>query len=285
MVKILKHTKNTIKKIKNCVFIKIDASFLIVLILAILLDEVWFYFVYLLSMLMHEFSHLLVAKKLGYHTQKMSLSFFGAKLEGDDDFLISDEIKIVLAGPIFNLLMIIFCYLCFWFEPISYHYLSSVLLANWSLLIFNCLPIFPLDMGRFFLAILSKKKTRPAAVKSMKLFSIFLTSFIFVLFLVSFFFVKNFSFGFMCVNLMSLCLSASKDTSYKRGLFVRKKFDKLKKGLPEKNIYISADTPVYSLFKFIDDSHFVNFIFLSDKLVPVCKMTETEFYKEINMIE
>ena len=84
---------------------------------------------------------------------------------------------------------------------------------------------------------------------------------------------------------MYLCLSATKETSYKRGIFIERKFEKLKRGLPEKNIYLPSNAPIYSLFKFIDDSHFVNFIFLSDKLVPVYKMTETEFYKEIKMLK
>ena len=44
-------------------------------------------------------------------------------LEGNDDFLISDEIKIVLAGPLFNFFVAIFCYLCFWFEPETYIFL------------------------------------------------------------------------------------------------------------------------------------------------------------------
>ena len=45
-------------------------------------------------------SHFLVAKKLGYIPNKIRLTFFGASLEGYDDFLISDEIKIAVYAMI-----------------------------------------------------------------------------------------------------------------------------------------------------------------------------------------
>ena len=285
MIKIVKQVKNSIKKIKICDFIKIDFSFIVIFLLAILLDEIWFYLIYVTFMILHELAHLIVAKKLGYYASKINLSFFGAKLEGEDDFLLRDEIKIVLAGPIFNLFVIIVCYLCFWFEPVTCHYLNDILTANWALLIFNCLPIFPLDLGRLILSVLSLKFDRIKAVEIVKRYSVVLTVFMFAVYLFSFLVVKNFTFGFVCVNLMTLCLSASKDTSFKRGIFIERKFEKLKRGLPEKNIYLPSNVKLYSLFKFIDDSHFVNFIFLSDKLDPVLKMTETEFYKEIKMLE
>ncbi len=285
MKKLALEIKNTIKKMKKCTFIKIDISFILIFIIAFLLDEIWFYFCYTASMILHEFAHFFVAKKLGYYPSKIRLSFFGAKLEGDDDFLLADEIKIVLAGPLFNLCVIVLCYLSFWFNPESYNFLYDILIANWSLFVFNSLPIFPLDFGRFLLAVNSVKNNRIEALKSIKRFSIIFIIFIFVLYAVTFFYFKNFSFGFVCVNLMSLCLSSARDTSYKRQLFVSRKFERLSKGLPEKNIYVSDTEPLYSLYKFIDDSHFINFIFLSPELDIKNKITEVELYKKFGMLD
>ena len=84
---------------------------------------------------------------------------------------------------------------------------------------------------------------------------------------------------------MNLCLSSAKDTSYKRQLFIKRKFDKLSKGLPEKNIYVGEKQPLYSLYKYIDDSHFVNFMFLDDNLMVKKRLTEIEFYNKLGLDE
>ncbi len=285
MLKKLKINKFTQKITKICTFFKIDLSFAVVLMVAFLLGEIKFYVCYILFMLLHELSHLFVAKKLGYLPSKIRVGVFGAKLEGDDDFTLRDEIKIVLAGPLFNLIIVVFCYLSFWFNPESYEFLYDVLIANWTLLIFNALPIFPLDMGRFLLASLSLKIDRLKATKLVKRFSVALILLLFLIYIISAFNNLNFSLGFVCVNLMSLCLTSSKDTSYKRQLFVKRKFKKLTSGLPEKNIYVSENLPNYSLFKFIDDSHYINFVFLSSTLEETGRMTEVELYKSLNMLD
>ena len=56
-------------------------------------------------------------------------------------------------------------------------------------------------------------------------------------------------------------------------------------GVTEKNIYVDEGSRLYSLYKFIDDSHFVNFVFLSKELGVVRKMTEIEFYKSVGLLE
>ncbi len=264
---------------------KIDFSFLLLLCLAFLLDEMKLYFYHVIFVVLHEMSHFVVSKKLGYLPKKIHLTFFGASLEGDDDFVLDDEIKIVLAGPIFNFLVVIFCYLMFWFKPESYIFLSDILVANWSILLFNFLPIFPLDFGRFLLVVFNKKYERRDALLKVKKISSWFVCFMFCVFLISFFFSFNFTLGFVCVNLASLLMKSSTDTSYKRSLFVDKKFQKLKKGLIERNVYVDENCPNFKLYKFIDDYHFFNFIFLSKDSKEVRRISEIELYKQDNMIE
>lgn len=269
-----------LRKFKNkSKFIKIDISFFLLFVLAYFLEEIKLYMVYVLFVSMHELCHYFVAKKLGYLPRKIHFTFFGASLEGYDDFLFSDEIKIVLAGPLFNFCVIVFCYLSFWFNPESYIYLNDILSANLSIFLFNLLPIFPLDMGRFLLAWLSKKYIRTSALQKVKSISLIVICVFFTIFLISFFFEYNFTLGFVCVNLVRLLFSSSKDTSYKRQIFVYKKLNNLSKGLSSRTIYINDGCQIYSLFKFIDDSHFFNFIFLNDKGEIVKSLSEIELYK------
>ncbi len=272
------------KNVKILSFVKIDISFLLLLFLAVVLEEIKLYFIYVIFIILHELSHFFVAKKLGYLPQKIHLTFFGASLEGYDDFLFYDEMKIIIAGPFFNFCVIVFCYLCFWFRPESFIFLNDILVANLSIFLFNILPIYPLDMGRFILAKLSKKHLRNDAVKKVKKYSLFVILFLFFVFLLSFFFEYNFSFGFVCVNLVRLLFKSGKETSYKRQLFVSRKLKFLKKGLFERAVYVPEKTKLFELFKFIDDTHYFRFIFLDDLGTKVKEMSEVEIYKACDFI-
>ncbi len=265
-------------------FFKIDFSFFALLILAWFLEEVRFYFIYVVFILLHELSHYVVAKKLKYLPERVHLTFFGASLEGYDDFNFYDEIKIVLAGPLFNLMMVILCYVSFWFFPETSVLFYDILIANFSILIFNILPIFPLDMGRFLLAHYSKKISRFDAVKKVKTISIAFVCFMFCVFLISFFFNFNFTLGFVCVNLAILTLSTSKSTSFKRHFFVFDKLKKIKKGLFEKTVYVDLEMKNFELFKFIDNSHYFKFVFLDESGSKVKEISEIELYRECDLI-
>ena len=276
---------NILRKIKNNLsFFKIDFSFLMLFVLACFLDSVRMYFIYILFLLCHEFSHFFVAKKYGYMPEKMHLSFFGASLEGYDDFNFYDEIKIVLAGPVFNLIVVIFCYINFWFFPETSVLFHDVLTANLMILLFNILPIYPLDMGRFLLANFSKNGNRIKSLKKIKKLSMCFIFLLFVLFLVSFFFEFNFTLGFVCVNLMCLLFSSSKETSYKRQFFAVNKLKKLSSGLFEKTIYVDSKIDKFKLFKFVDNTHFFKFVFINDQGIKVGEISEIELYRENNLI-
>lgn len=265
-------------------FFKIDFSFVIMFFIAFSLGDIFFYFCFIVFLLLHELVHFFVAKKHGYLAGAIRLNFFGASLEGLDDFLLIDEIKIALAGPLFNLGIVIFCYICFWFEPVTYNYLQEVLLANLSIFVFNMLPIYPLDCGRILLAFFSKKRDRARALHLVKVLSWIFIFCMFILFLISFFVDFNFVLGFVTVNLACLVAKSASGTSYKRRLFAGRKFALLSRGLPARDIYISEGVQEISLFKLIDDYHFVNFIFLDKNLQIKGKISEIELFKKFGLI-
>lgn len=279
-----KNSRKLRKNVKFLSFLKIDISFLLLFIIAYFLDEIRLYFLYVIFISIHELSHFFVAKKYGYLPEKIHFTFFGASLEGYDDFLFNDEIKIILAGPLFNFCMVIFCYLCFWFNPESYIVLNDVLIVNLSILIFNILPVFPLDFGRILLACFSKKHLRKRALEITKKISFFVLIFMFCLFLISFFFEYNFTFGFVIFNLARLLFSSTKETSYKRQFFVFRKLKLLKNGLLDRTIYVKQNTSLYNLFKFIDDGHYFNFVFLNEHGDIVDEISEIELYRKCEFI-
>ena len=272
------------KMLKFGKVIKIDFSFFLIFAVAWCVDEVGLFFCYLIFSVLHEFVHFFIAKKLGYYPKKIHLTFFGASLEGYDDFGLQDEIKIVLSGPIFNLCVVVVCYLSFWFYPESYNFLYDILICNWSIFLFNFLPIYPLDFGRFLLALFTKTYNRKSALKRVKFISFIFLCSLFIMFLISLFFDYNFSLGFVCINLASLSMKSSRDTSYKRQLFVDKKFDKLKKGLIERTVYLKSDVKDFVFYKFIDDYHFVKFVLVDKNYKIVKTFNEIDFYRENGFI-
>ena len=264
--------------------VKIDYSFILLLVLAFFLDSIFTYFLYVVFIILHELSHMLVAKKLGYLPSKLKLTMFGASLEGFDDFLLWDEIKIVLAGPLFNLFIVVACYLSFWFYPESYEFLNEVLLVNESILLFNLLPIFPLDAGRLVLCFSSIKKGRSYGLKIVKRLSLFLIAMLFCLSILSVFFIYNFALGFTSLNLCLLLFQSSSGTSYKREVLLRRKIKRLSKGISEKRVYVFKDYPKNLLLKFIDAEHYFIFVFVDEKFKELECVGESELLEELGFI-
>ena len=265
-------------------FVKIDYSFILLLFLALILESIHVYFLYVLFIILHELSHLFVARKLGYFPEKLKLTMFGASLEGFDDFLLKDEIKIIFAGPVFNLLVVIFCYLMFWFYPESFEVLQDVLMVNLSILGFNLLPIFPLDAGRLVLCFSSVKKGRIQGVKFVKNLSMFFVVILFSLSILSMFVVLNFALGFTAINLCVLLFESSKGTSFKREVVFRKKLQRLNKGIVQKVVYVPSFYSNQLLLKFIDGEHYFIFIFVDDCFVECKRIEEKELLKDLGFI-
>ena len=265
-------------------FVKIDYSFLILLFLFFLLDNVKMFIYYFIFIIIHELSHLIVAKHLGYLPKCLKITAFGASLEGFDDFLLRDEIKIVIAGPLFNLCVTIVCYLCFWFYPETFSILNDILIVNQTLFLFNILPIFPLDAGRLLLCFVSRKKGRREAVKFVKKFSFIFIIIMFFISMFSFFFYFNFSLGFVALNLCLLLFDSSSGTSFKREILFQKKISRLNKGISQKILYIKKGYSENLLLKFIDGEHYFIFIFVDDSFREIGRIDEYNLLLNLGFI-
>lgn len=272
-----------IKLTNRLKFVEVGFSFFLIFFLAIILEEARLYFIYILFLILHEFSHFIVAKKLGYLPAKIKLTFFGASLEGYDDFYFADEIKIVLAGPLFNLFIVVFCYLSFWFYPESFNILSDVLDVNLAILLFNVLPVFPLDFGRFLLAVFSLKNSRNTALKRVKMISFVVLIVLFCVFLVLIFYGLSLSFGLAVVNLVALNFSSVNGTSFKRNLYLFSKQKNLKRGLKERVVYVNQNAEYFKLLSRLDNSSVTRFVFVDDEFNVVKTLSEFEIMREIGI--
>jgi len=118
----------------------------------------WFnlIFYYIVTVILHEYGHYLTAKLLGYDLENISFNLFGAGLKTCNTYKPNHDIIISLAGPIVNLVIIVLLICLWWLFPTIYYFTYDFLWANITIMIFNLIPIYPLDGGRVLFALFSK---------------------------------------------------------------------------------------------------------------------------------
>lgn len=182
------------------------------------------------SILFHELSHAIVAKKYGLLINRITLFVFGGVAEiADEPSTSQSEFKMAVAGPIFSYCLsgffFILEYLSNYFEfPISERAVVNYLAwGNFALASFNLLPAFPLDGGRILRAYLWKRKK--SIVEATRVASKIGSGFGFALIglgVVTFLF-RNFI-GGMWYFLLGMFLREAAQSSYKQVL-IKKSFE------------------------------------------------------------
>lgn len=144
------------------------------------------FFIYLLTVILHEFAHAIAAKNLGYKINRIWLLPFGAGLSLKQNFYDhNDEIIISLAGPLFNFFLSFVFIAVWWIYPETYTLTQTFVMANLVTGIINLLPCYPLDGGRVLVATLCKKFSRTRALRVCFIFNYILAGGFLVLFLIN----------------------------------------------------------------------------------------------------
>ena len=114
-----------------------------------------------ISIVVHEFSHSLVARRFGMPMKGITLFIFGGVAEmGDEPPTARAEFLMAIAGPVTSLAIAGLFFLIYrlggqlgWQAPVNavIYYIASI---NGILAAFNLMPAFPLDGGRMLRAIL-----------------------------------------------------------------------------------------------------------------------------------
>lgn len=240
---------------------RIHPLFLVIGILTFFVGVGEIFLCYLVTVLLHEIGHAIVARHLGYQLEQISLLPFGAELSlQDDNFTSSDEIKIAVAGPLVNLILIIICVSLWWIFPITYYYTDLFVFSNFITFVFNLLPVFPLDGGRVLRAIISKYKDTKTTEKIVSVTAITLSLLFFGVFIVSIFIEPLYYMALVSIFLLTGAFNFNKNAVYKRRIFSKDLQKNFKKGCNVNIVAVSEDMPLYKLVKFVNTQNYTIFV-------------------------
>ena len=144
---------------------RIDLKIFILVILFFITNQIKIYAMIMLFAIIHEIGHLLAGILLGLKPAKIEIRPFGVSIDFDikgkdynvkikkGNLLEIKKIFVALAGPMTNALIIIILMLSNTFN-FDYDDKMMMIFSNMTLIIFNVLPIYPLDGGRILKGII-----------------------------------------------------------------------------------------------------------------------------------
>lgn len=239
---------------------------------------------YLITIILHEFAHYIVAKRMGYHLNKFTLMPHGISLSGQNGlFSPNDEVIIALAGPVFNLIIATVGVAVWWLFPVTYVWTDIFIFANACTGLLNFMPIFPMDGGRILLALLGKKLSRKKAFKILKINGIIISVLLISAFVVTTFLQVNFTFLIMGIFCFLTVLWEDKSNFYERSSFLDSKTGGLKRGLVVRELAVYEQITLYKLVAQVRPDSITNFRVLKDDLSVVGYITENQLEKLIQI--
>ncbi|WP_245726239.1 M50 family metallopeptidase [Marininema mesophilum] len=136
--------------------LRIHSLFWVVILLSVVTGRFMEVITLFVLVLIHELGHVTAATSFGWRIESIELLPFGGVAHTDEWGTVParEEIVVALAGPFHNVIMILFGYLFFSLGWWSAEWTAYFIKGNAFLAGFNLLPIYPLDGGRVFQAIL-----------------------------------------------------------------------------------------------------------------------------------
>lgn len=141
---------------------RIDLKIFLFIILFYVTKQIEIYAIIMFFAILHEFGHLLAGLLLGMKPEKMEIMPYGVSISfkltpedynkkiGRGNQLELKKIIVALAGPVTNFIII----LIIWQLRVNIFLGLMMLYSNLLLILFNLLPIYPLDGGRVIKGIL-----------------------------------------------------------------------------------------------------------------------------------
>lgn len=276
-MKIKQKNKSVKKKPGQAFSVRVSIFYILMAAIMIFLGKGYEIAVYTSVVVLHELAHAEIAQRLGYALKSFRLMPYGASLTGDfEGVKIKHEVFIAIAGPLFNLCLTIPAVALWWLIPKSFYITELFVTANLFIALFNLLPIFPLDGGRVLLALLSQKVPRNKAYKTIRIIGYIFSALMLALFIVSFFYKVNFSFAIVAVFIFVSSFLPDKNSYYQRLYSLAFRSERLKRGLPVREIMVDSLSTVIHLNRLLNGNYYTRFIIVGDDMKKIMTITESE---------
>lgn len=135
----------------------IHPLFLLLIVLSLFTGTFVQLFILFAIILIHEIGHYTLANHYKWHIQSIVLWVFGGVMKTTEatNRPIKEDIIVTVAGPLQHIWMFAVIYGCSFMDIIPTSLVQTAFYFNWLLLLFNLLPIYPLDGGKLLFYILS----------------------------------------------------------------------------------------------------------------------------------
>lgn len=197
---------------------RIDLKIFAFLILFYFTRQIEIYWVIMVFAIVHECSHLLAGLILKMKVKNVTLMPVGLSIEfalTEKDYnkkvfksnmIEVKRIIVAIAGPIANLIVIVIMN----FINLNNNITNTIIYSNFLILIFNLLPIYPLDGGRILksaLSLLVNKRNATIYINRISNVVLFLITFLFSILI---YYLKNIALLFILVYLWYIVLKENK---------------------------------------------------------------------------
>lgn len=203
--------------------IKIDLRIFLFGILFFLTKQIEIYATIMLFAFLHEIGHLCAGILLGFSPKTMQITPVGFQIAfktqiedynkkvGQGNELCIKKIVIYLAGPIINIFLILICLL---FNTELIIPKETIIYSNLLLIIFNLLPIYPLDGGRILREVIHIFKGRKVAYQRSNFISFTTVIILTIIASISILYIHNIAFLIILAYLWYLVIKNKKEYEF-----------------------------------------------------------------------
>lgn len=201
--------------------IRIDLKIILFLILFWFTNQVNIYLTIVFFCIIHELGHLIAGLALKLKPENIEITPYGLSIKlktnikdlnkklGKGNNLELKKIIIALAGPLTSLILsIIFIYI----DPIIIEKQDAIY-SNILILLFNLIPIYPLDGGRIIKGILHIKFGNRFARKVVNIMSNIIMVILSFIFSMAVFYFQNIAYFLICIFLW--CITLEENNKYR----------------------------------------------------------------------
>ena len=143
--------------IKYVPTIKIHPIIVIFLLIAFITGTFIEIFTIISIVFFHELGHFFAARFFNWRVLHIKLWIFGGVLQTEEHSFrpLIEQAIVALAGPFQHVYIYIAIFLCSYFQLLPSYLLQVIFMYNTIILLFNLLPIWPLDGGKLLFILLS----------------------------------------------------------------------------------------------------------------------------------